>query len=379
MSDTEYEIYKAACDCLETLEAHDRKPDVLQVMIHHGFSNTIADRFNILDLSGSTILVTGGAGFIGSHLVDVLLSIGANVIVLDNLVRGRMENLRYAAREATETETDAGTLRIVKGDIRHQRIVNELVAQSDYVYHLAAIRINRCAQNPREAKGVMIDGTMNVLDACVAHKIGKVIMPSSASIYGMAEDFPTKESHHPYNDETLYGAFKCCNEGMLRAYHKMYGLPYVCLRFFNVYGPRMDIYGKYTEVMIKWIELIEDGNPPVIFGDPEQTLDFVYVGDVVDALQSAMQLEISGVSINIGSGRETTLRELAELLIALHYTDLEPIRFSNPSPRSVRRRQAHIGKARAWLRWLPYVDLRTGLQLLIEWRQEQKRKENSCG
>ena len=220
----------------------------------------------------SNILVTGGAGFIGSHLVDRLVKEHHNVIVFDNLLRGKRSNLEAATRRGK-------TLRFVEADIRNAHLLDTMIERSDYVFHLAAIRINRCVEYPEEARSVMIAGTLNVLESCIKHKVKKIVMPSSASIYGTADYFPTDEKHHPYNDVTLYGAFKACNEAMLRAFEATYGLPYVCLRLFNVYGPRMDIYGAYTEVMITWLDVIDLQTNPMVYGDGNQALDFVYVDD----------------------------------------------------------------------------------------------------
>ena len=202
-------------------------------------------------LAGERILVTGGAGTIGSHLVDQLIDAGAEqIIVLDNFVRGRRENLALAI--------PSGIVEIVEGDIRDRELVRRLTQGMDIVFHQAAIRITQCAEEPRLALEVMVDGTYNVLEAAVAEGVRKVVAASSASIYGLAEEFPTTEKHHPYANDTLYGAAKTFNEGLLRSFHAMYGLDYVALRYFNVYGPRMDIHGVYTEVLVRWMERIAD-------------------------------------------------------------------------------------------------------------------------
>ena len=200
-------------------------------------------------LAGERILVTGGAGTIGSHLVDQLIEAGAEQItVLDNFVRGRRENLALAM--------PSGIVRIVEGDIRDRELVKKLTHGTDVVFHQAAIRITQCAEEPRLALEVMVDGTFNVLEAAVAEGVRKVVAASSASIYGLAETFPTTEKHHPYANDTLYGASKTFNEGLLRSFKAMYDLDYVALRYFNVYGPRMDIHGVYTEVLVRWMERI---------------------------------------------------------------------------------------------------------------------------
>ena len=221
-------------------------------------------------LRGERVLVTGGAGTIGSHIVDLLIEAGAEeIIVLDNLVRGRRENLAGALT--------SGSVRLVEGDIRDRDTVNRLMRGVDVVFHQAAIRITQCAEEPRLALEVLVDGTFNVLEAAAREGVRKVVAASSASVYGLAEQFPTTEAHHPYANDTLYGAAKTFNEGLLRSFHAMYGLDYVALRYFNVYGPRMDVHGLYTEVLVRWMERIAAGQPPLIFGNGLQTMDFVYV------------------------------------------------------------------------------------------------------
>ncbi len=223
-------------------------------------------------VTGQRALVTGGAGTIGSAVVDQLVDAGAaEIVVLDNFVRGRRENLAEAADRAGDR------LVVVEGDISDRALVNRLTAGTDLVFHLAAIRITQCAEEPRLALESLVDGTFTVLEAAAAHGVRKVIASSSASVYGLAEEFPTTERHHPYNNDTFYGAAKAFNEGMLRSFTAMYGLDYVALRYFNVYGPRMDVHGLYTEVLIRWMERIARGEPPLIFGDGAQTMDFVHV------------------------------------------------------------------------------------------------------
>src|SRR6266511_3349245 len=208
-------------------------------------------------LSGQRILVTGGAGTIGSHVVDRLVAAGAaDIIVLDNFVRGRLENLSWALRQGQDR------IMVVDGDITDRDTVRRLVAGTDVVFHLAAIRITQCAEEPRLALECLVDGTFNIIEAAADYGVRKVIASSSASVYGQAEAFPTAENHHPYANDTFYGAAKAFNEGMLRSFKAMRGLDYVALRYFNVYGPRMDAHGRYTEVLIRWMERIEAGDGP---------------------------------------------------------------------------------------------------------------------
>ena len=217
---------------------------------------------SVAGLAGGKYLVTGGAGTIGSEIVDQLLAAGAaEVQVLDNLVRGRRANIAEAL--------DSGRCTLIEGDLADRSLVNELVRGKDVVFHQAAIRITQCAEEPRLALEVLVDGTFNVLEAAAAAGVRKVVAASSASVYGQAETFPTTESHHPYNNDTFYGAAKTFNEGMLRSFRAMNGMNYVALRYFNVYGPRMDVHGAYTEVLVRWMERIADGLPPLIFGSGE--------------------------------------------------------------------------------------------------------------
>jgi len=259
-------------------------------------------------LRGATALVTGGAGTIGSTVVDQLLEAGvAEVRVLDNLVRGRRANLRDAL-------SDPRT-RLVEGDIRDRDLVHDLTQGSDLVFHLAAIRITQCAEEPRLANEVLVDGTFNVVEAAADHRVGKIILSSSASVYGLAEEFPTTERHHPWNNDTFYGWAKVMNEGMLKSFRAMQGLNYVALRYFNVYGPRMDIHGLYTEVLIRWMQRIAAGQPPLIFGDGLQTMDFVYTTDIARANILAAASDVDEGVYNIASEQETSLRGLAEALL----------------------------------------------------------------
>ncbi|HVV20226.1 MAG TPA: SDR family NAD(P)-dependent oxidoreductase [Pseudonocardiaceae bacterium] len=314
-------------------------------------------------IEGQRILVTGGAGTIGSAIVDLLVDAGAaEVIVLDNFVRGRRENLAGAAERAGDRLT------VVEGDINDPRLVGELTAGIDVLFHLAAIRITQCAQEPRLALETLVDGTFTVLEAAAAAEVAKVIASSSASVYGLAEVFPTDERHHPYNNDTFYGAAKEFNEGMLRSFHAMYGLDYVALRYFNVYGPRMDTYGRYTEVFIRWMEKISQGQPPVIFGDGTETMDFVHVHDIARANLLAARADVTNSVYNIASATETSLRGLADELLAAMGSDLVPEHGpARTTGGGVSRRLADISAAARDLGWKPEITLADGLRGLVRW------------
>ncbi len=213
-----------------------------------------------MQIEGNRFLITGGAGLMGSHITDRLLAKGASeIILLDNFVRGSMHNIESALKDRR--------VRLVKGDIRDLDLLRELATGVDGIFHMAALRITACADNPREAMEVMLVGTHNVLQTVAEQKVGRLVYASSASVYGLADVFPTSENHHAFNNRTLYGTAKMAGEGMARSFADMYGLQYVALRYFNVYGPRMDIHGKYTEVLIRWLDKIAAGEPPVIYGD----------------------------------------------------------------------------------------------------------------
>jgi UDP-glucose 4-epimerase len=267
-------------------------------------------------IEGTKILITGGAGFVGSATADQLLDAGAaEVRVLDNLVRGNLRNLENAKR--------SGRLVVIEGDIRDVDTVDSAVAGVDYVFHAAALRITRCAEAPREAVQVLIDGTSNVLESAVRHKVKKIVAASSASVYGNPSYLPMDEDH-PFNNRTLYGAGKIANEQMLSSYYEMFQLPYVAFRYFNIYGPRMDLDGVYTEVLIRWMDAIEAGQSPKIFGDGSQSMDFVFVEDVARANVAGLVSDVTDEVFNVGMGVQTTLNELCHLLLKVTESPLKP-------------------------------------------------------
>src|SRR3954471_20239245 len=306
------------------------------------------------------MLVTGGAGAIGSNVVDELVLAGADeVVVLDNFVRGRRENLAWAQRN--------GHVTVVDGDIRDRALMRRLMDGVDVVFHLAAIRITQCAEEPRLANEVLIDGSFNVFEAAVEADVRRVVASSSASVYGLAEAFPTDERHHPYANDTFYGAAKAFNEGTLRSMHAMHDLDYVALRYFNVYGPRMDVHGLYTEVLVRWMERIAAGEPPLILGDGRQTMDFVYIGDVARSNVLAAQSDLTDAVFNVASGTETSLLDLARMLLAVMECDLPVAHGPARAVNGVTRRLADTTAAREQLGFEAEVDLEEGLRRLVEW------------
>jgi UDP-glucose 4-epimerase len=315
-------------------------------------------------LTGQRVLVTGGAGTIGSTLVDLLVDQGARVVVLDNFVRGRMANLAAALGRAP--------VEVVDGDIRDRALLRRLMDGVDVLFHQAAIRITQCAEEPRLALEVLVDGTFEVLQAAVEAGVRKVVAASSASAYGQATGFPTAESHHPYANDTFYGAAKVFNEGMLRSFKAMYDLDYVALRYFNVYGPRMDIHGLYTEVLIRWMERIERGQPPLVFGDGSQTMDFVHVHDVARANVLAARADVTDEVFNVASGVETSLAQLARALLRAMGTDMGVEHGPARKVNGVARRLADTRKAADVLGFRAEVDLDEGLRRLVAWWRAER-------
>jgi UDP-glucose 4-epimerase len=313
-----------------------------------------------VSIAGARVLITGGAGLVGSTIADALLPYRpAEIVVLDDLSRGRLANLQSVSHDAP--------LRLIQGDVRDPSTVAAAMAGVDLVFHEAAIRITHCAEDPRLAFEVLGTGTFNVVEAAVAAGVQKVVAASSASIYGDAEVLPTDERHHPWNNRTLYGALKVFNEGLLRSFHEMSDLDYVMLRYFNVYGPRMDTCGVYTEVLIRWMERIEAGLPPIILGDGHQTMDFVHVADVAQANVLAAEAPVTDEVFNVATGESTSLSELAALLIKVMESDVVPTYGPARRTNAVAHRRATVTKAAALLGFRSRIDLVDGLTDLVAW------------
>jgi nucleoside-diphosphate-sugar epimerase len=314
-----------------------------------------------MQISGSKILVTGGCGLVGSTTIDLLLREHSpdRIVIYDNLARGTLANVEEALKDPR--------VRLIKGDIRDVEGIHRATQGMDAVIHMATLRITACAAEPREALGVMCVGSFNVLEAAQAAGVKKVMTASSASVYGLADVFPTREDHHPYNNRTWYGASKVMLEGLLRSFNDMYGLPYVAHRYFNVYGPRMDIHGKYTEVLIRWMERIAAGQPPLILGDGNQTMDFVYIDDVARANVLALKSDLGDEVFNIASGTETSLNELAATLLKVMGSHLKPEYGPERTVNPVSRRLADVSKAERLLGFRAQISLEEGLERLVKW------------
>lgn len=319
-----------------------------------------------MEIKDSNILVTGGCGLVGSTTIDLLLRdySPARIVILDDLSRGTLANIEHSLKDPRVT--------LVRGDIRDVNVVHKATQGMDAVIHMAALRITACAADPRAAFGVMCDGSFNVVEAAQLADVKKIVTASSASIYGLADTFPTHEDHHPYNNRTLYGASKIMLEGLLRSYNDMHGLPYVALRYFNIYGPRMDIYGKYTEVLIRWMERIASGQPPLILGDGSQTMDFVYIEDVARSNILALESKAIDDVFNVASGQETSLNELASALLKVMGSNLKPEYGPERTVNSVSRRLADTTKAENKLGFKAIIGLEDGLTRLVSWWQANK-------
>lgn len=318
-----------------------------------------------MNIDGAKILVTGGCGLIGSTTIDQLLREDvAKIVIFDNLVRGSMHNVAEILKDKR--------VELVKGDIRDVNATRRVTEGMDAVIHMAAIRITACAENPREALEVMCDGTFNVVEAAHLAGVKKIVAASSASIYGLADNFPTIENDHPYNNRTWYGASKIMLEGLLRSFNDMYGTEYCAFRYFNVYGPRMDIHGKYTEVLIRWMERIESGQPPLILGDGKTSMDFIYIDDIARANVAGLKSDVSDEVFNVASGVETSLNELADALMRVMGRRMQPEYGPERKVNAVPRRLASTEKAKRLLGWEAQVSLVEGLERLVNWWRANK-------
>jgi len=309
-------------------------------------------------LSGARVVITGGAGMVGSHLADAVLAAGASgVVALDALVRGVPENLTSALA--------TGRARLVEVDIRDREAVRANVAGADVVFHQAAPRWTRCQEDPRECQRVMVDGTFNVLEAAADAKVARVVLASSAVVYGEPMRLPIDEDH-PLNGTTVYGAAKVANEQMARAFAHLSDLPTTALRYFNVYGARQDIRSKHLEVMIRWLDLIDERKPVVLFGDGSSSADFVYVDDVVRANMLAAESSATNAIVNVCTGVETRMSELAGLLLEVTGSD---VGVPQPAGALPARRVGDPKRAEEVLGFRAKTSLRDGVRRLVDWRR----------
>lgn len=319
-----------------------------------------------MNIDGKKLVVVGGAGLIGSHTVDRLLQHDVGeVLIYDNFVRGRQENLADALRDPRVKIYDVG------GDILQTDILDSAIKGADGVFHFAALWLLQCHEYPQTAFDVNVKGTFNVMQACVKNDVKRLVYSSSASVYGDAVTEPMAEDH-PFNNQNFYGATKICGEAMLRAFHHRYGLDYVGLRYMNVYGPRQDYRGAYIAVIMKMLDAIDRGEAPTILGDGSEAFDFVAVEDCALANVRAMQADATDEFYNIGTGRRTSLKELAEQLIVLTGSN-QPVQYAPRSTATlVRNRIGDPAKASREINFTAEIELREGLEKLIAWRAAHK-------
>ncbi len=302
------------------------------------------------------ILVTGGAGFIGSWTVELLVREGYRVVVLDNFSTGSLGNLARVLDR----------IKVVKGDIRNHVLLDEIIKryEIDSIIHLAAlVSVEEATRNPGEAVRINVNGTHNVLETARKHDLERIVYASSAAVYGDPKYLPIDEDH-PLNPKNIYGATKLGGEALVNAYHDNYGLSTISLRYFNVYGPRMRS-GPYAGVIMSFIQRILQGKPPVIYGDGHQTRDFIYVEDVAAANLLALRSKTTG-SYNVGTGREVSIRELLRIICEEIGRDIKPA-YAEPRPGDIRRSVASINRSATDLGFKPRTSLRQGLKNTISY------------
>lgn len=321
-----------------------------------------------MDFKGKKVLVIGGAGLIGSHAVDELTKEDVTEIrIYDNFVRGTHENLAEALKDPRVKIFDIG------GDICQTDILDVAMKGMDGVFHFAALWLLQCHEFPRSAFEVNVRGTFNVLEACVANKIKRLVYSSSASVYGDAVEEPMTEDH-PFNNKNFYGATKICGEAMARSFHYRYGLDFVGLRYMNVYGPRQDYRGAYIAVIMKMLDAIDNGEGPTILGDGSEAFDFVAVADCGRANVCAMKADTTDRFYNVGTGKRTSLKQLAEMVIELTGCK-HPIKYAPRSQATlVRNRIGSAKRASTEIGFTAKVELQEGLARLIAWRAAHKQE-----
>jgi len=315
-------------------------------------------------LSESKVLVTGAAGLVGSHIVDDLVKEGTRVVAFDSFVRGRMEHLDWARAH--------GDVQVIEADLRDRGAIREALVGVEYVFHQAAAWLRLCQEEPRLSLDVNIAGTFNLLEACVEEGVKKIVAASSSSVYGEGLYLPTDENH-PFNNDLFYGASKIAAEQYYRAFHKKYGLNFVAFRYLNVYGPRQPYEAAYMDVIMHFLNRIDADEPPIVRGDGSATVDLVYVEDVARANLIAMKSPVTNEFFNVASGKETTLRELAYLLIKLSGKEkrLEP-EFQMMDAGLVTRRWGAPTKAREMLGFVTSTPVEEGMRRVIAWREQTR-------
>lgn len=330
-----------------------RRDDSPSEGIHHSRLREFAER---------NVLVTGGAGFVGSNAVDRLVGLGAKVTLLDDFYTGDLANLRSAPTD----------LRIVEGSVTDQGLVEALVREADYVIHMAARNIIASTKNPREDFATNIGGTLNVLMAARESRACRIVYTSSASVYGNARHLPINEDDST-NMLSPYAVSKFCGENYCKAFFESYDVPVTSVRYSNVYGPSQRPENPYCGVVAKFFSAVMAGRPPVIHGDGEQTRDYTFVNDAVEAtLLAVISPRADGQVYNVGTGRETSVNNLADLIIRISGQDVRPIHVDRRDIDNIRRRVLNVEKARGELRWTPETTLETGLRATHDWLLRQQ-------
>ena len=315
-----------------------------------------------MDLNGKRIMLVGGAGLVGSHIVDQLVNEPVSeIVVFDNFVRGTEGNL---ARVRTNAK-----VRVVQASMTDRAALARELKGMDGVFLLASLWLGECVSDPRSAWDVNTLGTLNVVEACLEAEVKRIVYSSSASVYGNAVVTPMTEEH-PFNNRTTYGATKIANEQMLRAVFEQHRLPYIGMRYMNIYGPRMDYHGTYVSVIMKVLDRIFAGERPVVFGDGNQVYDFVYVQDVAEANVLGMKAECADENFNIGMGIGTSINELVGLLLELTGSKLE-IEYKPQAQSFVTNRIGSTEKATELIGFTAHTPLREGLERVVRWRQDQ--------
>lgn len=321
-----------------------------------------------MNINGSRLLLVGGAGLIGSHIADHLLGTDvAEIVIFDNFSRGTRQNLADALADPR--------VRIIDGDIRDPEALAAAMDGVDGVFLLAALWLLQCAENPAAGHDVNVAGNLAVVEAARVAGVKRLVFSSSASVYGDALERPMTEEH-PANNRTFYGATKVAMEQMLRSYNQMYGMDYVALRYFNVYGPRQDYKNAYVSVIMKVLDRLDNGEPPVIFGDGSQAYDFVYVKDIARANIAAMAADVTDTALNVATGVSTSIKEVVGMLQEICGTDLE-LDYQPAAQVFVTDRVGSPDRTRELIGFYPDTSLMTGLHELVQWRAGRIRSELS--
>ncbi len=321
-----------------------------------------------MQIADSRLLLVGGAGLIGSHLTDLLVGTDVGeIVVFDDFSRGTKSNLDDALADPR--------VRVIEGDIRDRSALDAAMEGVDGVFLLSALWLLQCAENPRAGTDINVVGNLNVLDAARAAGVRRIVFSSSASVYGDALTHPMSEDH-PFNNRTFYGATKIMLEQALRAYAQMYGTDYVALRYFNVYGPRQDYKNAYVSVIMKALDRLDAGLPPVVFGDGSQSYDFVYVKDIARANLAAMRAEVTDQAFNVCTGVATSIRAVVSMLGGIHGTAIEP-EYRPAAQVFVTDRVGDPSRAQQLLGFAAGTPLAAGLAELVGWRADRIRAESA--